>query len=253
MKKTKVYTETLKEFIRKRPKKAKDIISVVLAIIISVILVCQICPDIPDDATMIESKQVLMNYIEDPISNPVDTQKYSLHISNGIVKLYILNSDAFCTASLQEDSTYSYIMHTGSLETILQAIWATLIFAVIFYLVVYGLITFFCWLFPIVRKFSKHVADEYRVAKAKAEFNISEQEARENPKHMQLKAEFDRAYKKGYNEGFTKGRKEGFVEGKEDAYEYGYTNGYNAAQENDDGYKTFEEIEAYLNDENTPS
>ena len=146
MKKTKVRTETLKEIIRKRPKKVKNIISVVLGFILSVIFVWQICPGIPDDTAMVECKQNLANYINDPVSNPVDTQKYSLHISNGIFTLDIINTDAFCTARLQEDGTYSYTMHTGSLETSIHAVWFAIICNVTFYLIVYGIISFFCWL-----------------------------------------------------------------------------------------------------------
>lgn len=253
MKKTRVYIETLKELVRKDPKKFKRILAVILGFILTLILITPAYPHVPDDVTMSECKQALTNYIEDPISYPIDTQKYSLHISNAATRLEIRNSDAYCSATKQEDGTYNYVNYYGSIETFMFSVWSTFVFTALFYFIIYGIIALFCWLFPIVNKGVSHIIQEYNIIKSKAEFNISENEAREHPHTMQLKEEYDRAYKKGYNAGFVKGRKEGFVEGQEDAYSFGWTNGYNKAQQNDDEYKTFEEIEAYLNDENTPS
>lgn len=253
MKKTRVCTETLKEIIRKRPKMFKIILSWVLAIILSAICIGQIYPGIPDDATMTECKQALANYIKDPISYPIDTQKYSLYVSNGTIKLDIPYTDAYCTAYRLEDGNYNYTICNGAFETIWTFCMATLILTVFGYFIMNGIITFLVWLFPIVSKGISHIIQEYKIIKSKAEFNISENEAREHPRTMQLKEEYDRAYKKGYDNGFVKGRKEGFVQGQEDAYAFGWTNGYNEAQQNDDEYKTYEEIEAYLNDEDTPS
>lgn len=253
MKKTRVCTETLKELVRKDPKKFKKILSVVLGFILTLILIFPILPHVPDEVTMSDCKQALTNYIENPISYPIDTQKYSLYISGATTKFEILNTDAYCAASRREDNTYNYTIYYGSVETFVYSIFATIIFTVLFHFIVNGLLSICFWLFPNVRSLATHIANEYRTIKSQAEFNISQEEARENPKLVQLKAEYDRAYKKGYDNGFVKGRKEGFVQGQEDAYAFGWTNGYNEAQQNDDEYKTFEEIEAYLNDEDTPS
>ena len=254
MKKTRVCTETLKELVRKDSKKFKKILACVLAIILSVICAGQIYPGIPDDATMNECKQALTNYIEDPISYPIDTQKYSLHLSNGTIQLDTCHyTNAYCVAYILKDGNFNYAICNGAFETIWSICMFTLLLTIVSYFILNGLITFLMWLFPHVKNCYTHIVNEYRTIKSQAEFNISQEEARENPKLVQLKAEYDRAYKKGYNAGFVKGRKEGFVEGQEDAYAFGWTNGYNEAQQNNDEYKTFEEIEAYLADENTPS
>ena len=254
MKKIRLFTETFKELVRKEPKKFKRILAWVLAIILSVICAGQIYSGIPNDATMNECKQALTNYIEDPISYPVDTQKYSLHVSNGTIRLDICHyPNAYCAASRLNDGNFNYTIYKGAVETIWSVCMFTLLLTILSYFILDGLITFLMWLFPHVKNCYTHIVNEYRTIKSQADFNISQEEARENPKLIQLKAEYDRAYKKGYNAGFVKGRKEGFVEGQEDAYAFGWTNGYNEAQQNNDEYKTFEEIEAYLADENTPS
>lgn len=231
----------VKKYFSAHSKDIKDFICIIVAFSIAFAIITSLVP-LSTTNDMTACKEELASYLASSSRYAVNTDIYTLKISNEGTTLSINDSIASCTAVFDDTTnTYNY---TSNCYVLLTAI-----FWFVFTLPV-GIFLFFALqgVLSIIKDLCKWISKlrhEYKLNKAEVELNLSREEAEEYELSIQRKEEFDRAYQKGYDSGYTDGRSKGFKQGQNDAYEEGYVKGYADGQE-----EVSEAINSFMNDEN---
>ena len=234
----------VKKYFSPRSEAIKDFICIFLAFFIA-FLCAEAIFSLPTNDEMVSCKEELTSYLASPSRYAVNTDMYTLKISNEGTTLSINNSLGSCTAVFDDTTnTYNYTSHRSILVAILGMFSITFIFGIIFFFVFEGIIAIVSDISKWISKHYKEFRKEYLLNKAEAELNITHEEAEKYELSIQHKEEFDRAYKKGFDSGYTDGRSKGFKQGQNDAYEEGYAKGYVDGQN-----EISEAIDSFMNSE----
>ena len=232
----------VKKYCTARSEKIVDFICIVLAVIVALACATSII-HLATDNEMVACKEELASYLASPSRYAVNTDKYTLKISNAGTELSINNSLALCTAVFDNTTnSYNYTSHRSIFFTLIGWIAFTIAISIILYFVFFGVFAIGTEVYKWISKTYR----EYKLNKAEADLKLTHDEAKEYELSIQQKAEFDRAYKKGFDAGYTDGRSKGFKQGQNDAYEEGYAKGYTDGQN-----EVAEEINSFMNDEDS--
>lgn len=243
-KESKARVAAVKKYCATHSEKVKEFICIMLAIIVALI-----CADalvnIQSNDDMVACKEELASYLASPSRYAINTDKYTLEISKKGTELSINNSLAACTAVF-DNSTNSY-NYTSSQHLFLSCLFMiilTVAFSFIFYFIFYGIIAIVIDVSELIKEQYKAIQHEYKLNKAEAELNLTQEESAEYELSIQQKEAYDRAYKQGFDSGYTDGRSKGFKQGQYDAYEEGYTKGYVDGQD-----EVSDAIATFMNDD----
>lgn len=234
----------VKKYFSARSEDFKAFICIFLAVFIALSMATSICT-MPSNDQMIACREELTSYLSSPSRYAVNTDIYTLKISDEGTMLSINNSLASCKAVFDvATNNFNYTSYRSIFVTILFWICITFVFGIAFFFAFDFIISLIGDIYKWISKHCKEFRKEYLLNKAEAELNITHEEAEKYELSIQHKEEFDRAYKKGFDAGYTDGRSKGFKQGQNDAYEEGYAKGYTDGQN-----EVADAIDSFMNDE----
>ena len=174
----------VKKCFSTRSEAIKDFICIFLAFFIA-FLCAEAIFSLPTNDEMVACKEELTSYLASPSRYAVNTDMYTLKISNEGTTLSINNSLGSCTAVFDDTTnTYNYTSHRSILVAILGMFSITFIFGIIFFFVFEGIIAIVSDISKWISKHYKEFRKEYLLNKAEAELNITHEEAEEYAKQM---------------------------------------------------------------------
>ena len=232
----------VKKYCAVRSGKIVDFVCILLAVLTAFVAATSLL-HLPTVSEIVACKEELASYIASPSRYAVNTDKYTLEISSDGTELSINGSLASCIAVFDNTTNnFNYTIHRFIFITILGWICFSIAFGFCLYFVFFGIYAIGSEVYKQISK----AYHEYKLNKAEADLNLTHEEAKEYELSIQRKAEFDYAYKKGFDAGYTDGRSKGFKQGQYDAYEEGYAKGYTDGQN-----EVAEEIDSFMNDESS--